>query len=94
MRTDSSVKYIEKNTPSGRVPVCDKTETIKGIMESNAKKLHQCNDGSTPLRNEPLESLLTKDDYDTWESFLRGEIEIPDGLDEGVHQWLSLFKRH
>ena len=92
MRTDSSVKYIEKNTPSGRVPVRDKTETIKGIMESNAKKLHQCNDGSTPLRNEPLESLLTKDDYDTWESFLRGEIEIPDGLDEGVHQWLSLFK--
>ena len=92
MRTDSSVKYIEKNTPNGRVPVHDKKETIEGIMESNAKKLHQCNDGNTPLRSEPLEALLTKDDYDTWESFLKGEIEIPDGLDDGVTQWLELFK--
>ena len=92
MRTDSSVRYIEKDTAEGRVPIRDKKETIEGIMESNATKLHQCNDGRTPLRTEPLESLLTRNDYDVWESFLRGEIEIPEGLDEGTTEWLSLFK--
>ena len=58
MRGETGVSYIEKDAPAGRVPVRDKKDTITGIMESNATKLHQCNDGRTPLRSDPLEDLL------------------------------------
>lgn len=61
-------------------------------MRSNHSQLHQCNGGSTPLRRAPLEGLLSKHDYDRWESFLRGEIEILVGLDLGTSEWLGLFK--
>ena len=50
MRTDSSVKYIEKNTPSGRVPVCDKTETIKGTMVCSRHYIDVTSSHCFPLR--------------------------------------------
>lgn len=36
-----SVRYIEEDTPQGRVPVCDKQATIRGMMKSNLSELHQ-----------------------------------------------------
>ena len=84
MRNNTSVRYIEKDTDNGRIPIRNKKDTITGIMETNSTKLHQCNEGQTPLRSQPLQSLLSKHDYDVWESFLRGEIDIPEGLDRGT----------
>ena len=60
-------------------------------MNANSKKLHQSNDGKTPLRTEPLLSLLTKFDYETWESFLQGEIPIPDDIEEGTRAYLEVY---
>ena len=80
----TSVRYIEKDTENGRIPIRNKKDTITGIMQTNSAKLHQCNEGQTPLRSEPLQSLLSKHDYDVWESFLRGEIDIPEGLDSSI----------
>ena len=59
-------------------------------MEANSEKLHQCNE-RTPLRTEPLLSLLTKFDYTTWESFLQGEIPIPENLEEGTRAYLEVY---
>ena len=61
-------------------------------MKENEIKLNQSNAKGIPLREEPLIDVLTKSDYDTWEAFIRGEIEIPPGLEDGTIAWLEKFK--
>ena len=85
------VRYIHGTDENGNpITITDKPKVEKGIMKANQEKLHQCNE-RTPLRQQPLVDLLTKYDYNTWESFLQGEIPIPEGIEEGTRAYLEIY---
>ena len=62
-------------------------------MEANEEKLHQSNNKGIPLRQQPLLDLLTKFDYEVWEDFIKGDIDIPAGLEDGTNEWLKKFHK-
>ena len=86
------VKFIHHQRDDGTIEtVSDKHRMVELIMEKNAEKLHQSNAPGIPLRQQPLLDLLSRHDYDKWESFIRGDIDIPEGLEEGTEAWLKVF---
>ena len=92
-KRSKGVKFIHRKKPDGTIEtITDKNEMVKDIMNTNREKLTQCNqEEGIPLRQDPLLSLLTKYDYDRWEEFIQGDIDIPEGLEEGTEEWLKVF---
>ena len=69
---------MEREEEGGRVLITDKTEIEIEIMRVNANKLLQAK--NTPLRMEPLQSLLEEQgDFKIWERILKNEVVLPDG---------------
>ena len=81
----------EKNDDGTTRTVTDKHEMVDVIMRENEKKLNQSNAPGIPLRQEPLVSLFGKFDYEKWEDFIQGNIDIPEGLEDGTEEWLKVF---
>ena len=61
----------------------------RAIMEANKNKLHSANKSS--VRQGELAQIITDNDYNQWERFLKGELAIPGHLDEGTRRWLNTF---
>ena len=59
-------------------------------MRANKAKLHSADE--SPVRQGVLAELMTDHNYDRWERFIAGEIDLPDGLEEGTKLWLKKFK--
>ena len=51
------------------------------------EKLHSAN--KIPIRQGELGALITDGDYNRWEQFLQGELELPDNMEEGTRRWLQ-----
>ena len=82
------VKFVERHNEDGtRTTIKDKDEMEKEIMAANAKKLHSADE--SPLRQGELQEILTDHDYNTWEDFLEGKVELPDTMEEGTRRWLE-----
>ena len=69
----------------------NKGDIEKAILAANKEKLLQAR--YTPLRQEPLRSLLgERMEYETWEKFLKKEVSIPDNLEEGTKLWFHAIQ--
>lgn len=87
-RNGGSVDKVLIETPSGDQVVYDKTLIENEIMQANKEKLLQAK--NTPLRSEDISILLGEQgDFETWESILRGHIQLPNGIDEGLRLWYN-----
>ena len=60
------------------------------IRKANAAKLMSTNE--SPVRQGQLQELLTDHDYDKWEAFLKGGIQLPDDMNIGTRLWLEMFQ--
>lgn len=88
----NGIKFIHEEQEDGTIrTITEKSEMVDAIMEANEEKLHQSNNTGIPLRQQPLLDLLTKFDYEVWEDFIKGDIDIPAGLEDGTNEWLKNF---
>ena len=88
----NGIKFIHEEQEERTIrTITEKSEMVDSIMEANEEKLHQSNTKGIPLRQQPLLDLLTKFDYVVWEDFIKGNIDIPDGLEDGTNEWLKNF---
>ena len=86
------VKFVEQITEDGeRRTIKDKDAMERAIIKANENKLHSADE--SPLRQGALSDLLTDNDDDKWEQFLRGELQLPDNMEEGTRRWLESFHR-
>lgn len=81
------VNMIEREENGVRIRITDKDSMEQAILEANKAKLLQAH--NTPLRMEPLQSLLGEQmDYVKWEEILRGTVSLPEeGIEEGTRLW-------
>ena len=92
LKGGSGVRFVHKQKADGTVEtIRDKHEMEAEIRKANAAKLMAANE--SPIRQGRLQELLTDHDYDKWEAFLRGEIRLPDDLNEGTKLWLETFQQ-
>ena len=90
-RGGSGVRFIHKTHDNGTIETIRNKEDMEAeIQKANAAKLMSANE--SPIRQGVLRDLLTDHDYDRWEAFLRGEIELPEDLNEGTRLWLEGFQ--
>ena len=88
LRGGGGVKFVERLNDDGtRTTIKDKDEMEAEIMKANAKKLHSADE--SPLRQGELGAIITDGDYQRWEEFLSGELELPDNMEEGTRRWLQ-----
>ena len=84
------VSFVHKVDEDGNTEtVKDKLQMEREILHANETKLYAANE--SPLRQGELSDILTDHDYDRWELFLSGEIELPNDLEEGTKRWLEKF---
>ena len=87
----TGVDKVDIETEDGIKTVYDKQEIETAIITANKKKLLQA--GETPLRQEPLRSLIgERMDFDTWELLLKGLVELPEELEEGTKLWFEAIQ--
>ena len=85
------VRFVHKTDEHGNTrTVQDKLEMEQEIMKANEAKLHSADE--SPIRQGALAELLSDHDYERWERFIAGEIELPEGLEDGTKLWLEKFK--
>ena len=91
LKGGGGVRFIHKQREDGTVEtIRDKNEMENEIRKANVEKLLAANE--SPIRNGCLQELLTDHDYERWEAFIRGEINLPDDLNEGTRIWLESFQ--
>lgn len=85
------VSIVEKDTDHGRIIITSQENIEDEIIRVNKKRLLQAY--NTPLRTEPLQSLLGEQmDFGKWERILTREISLPeDGVEEGTKLWFDLI---
>ena len=91
----SGVKKVDIRTENGTLKtVHDKEEIEQAIIKANTEKRQQAN--NTPLRQEPLQSLLGEQmDFETWDKVLRGVIPLPEeGVEEGTRLWYDYITKN
>jgi len=81
------VNMVEREEQGVRIRITDKESIEWEISEANKAKLLQAY--NTPLRMEPLQSLLGEQmEYEKWEEILRGNVSLPEeGIEEGTRLW-------
>ena len=85
------VDRVDVPSDTGLKTVVDKKEIEQAILSANKEKLLQAR--HTPLREEPLRSIIgERMDYKKWEELLRGEVALPDGLEEGTKLWFEAIQ--
>ena len=86
------VSVVEKEVNGVREKIRTKEGIEKEIIRANKEKVLQAN--NTPLREEPLRSLLGEQgDFNKWEEILKGLINLPvEGLEEGTKLWFEFMK--
>ena len=90
-RGGSGVRFIHKIQEDGSVEtVRDKREMEAEIQKANAAKLMSANE--SPIRQGELQETLTDHDYNRWEEFIQGKVELPEDLNEGTRLWLEQYK--
>ena len=85
-----NITAVEQGPDEGpRRRIEDKLQMETAIKEANQEKLQQAD--NTPLREEPLKSLIdeTHLNYERWERIVSGELDIPPNLDQGTTLWLK-----
>ena len=85
-----NITAVEQGPDEGpRTRIEDKHQMEEAIERANTEKLQQAD--NTPLREEPLKSLIdeTHLNYERWERIVSGEFEIPPNLDEGTTLWFQ-----
>ena len=91
----SGVKKVDVQLENGTMKTLHKKEEIEdAIIQANTAKRQQAN--NTPLRQEPLQSLLGEQmDFDRWDEVLRGTIRLPDeGIEEGTRLWYEYITKN
>lgn len=85
-------KVLKEHADGSKSIITGKEEIAKEIINANKAKRLQAKD--TPLRKEPLSSLLGEQmEYDKWEDILVGNIKLPeDGIEEGTRVWYELMR--
>ena len=90
-RGGDGVRFIHKIEGDGAVrTIKDKHKMEQEIMRANAAKLMSANE--SPIRQGELQNILTDNDYDQWEAFLRGEVQLPTQMEQGTRLWLEHFQ--
>ena len=90
-RGGGGVRFVHKVEEDGTITtIKDKAEMEAEIQKANASKLMSANE--SPIRQGELQSILTDHNYDQWEAFLQGEVDLPEGMNEGTRLWLETFK--
>ena len=90
-RGGSGVRFLHKINEDGSIEtIRDKQAMEAEIQKANAAKLMSAN--KSPIRQGKLQEIITDHDYNQWEAFLRGEVELPDDLNEGTRMWLETFQ--
>ena len=85
------VDRVDVPTASGLKTLVDKDEIENAILVANKEKLLQAR--HTPLREEPLRTIVgERMDYKKWEELLRGEVELPEDLEEGTKLWFDAIQ--
>ena len=84
------VKFVHRVSPEGQIEtIKNKLEMELEIARANEEKLMAANE--SPIRQGELKEVLSDHNYDRWEQFLQGNIEIPE-TDRGTELWLKTFK--
>ena len=90
--TGKGVRFIHKIQQDGTIKtIRDKHDMEKAIQQANADKLMAANE--SPIRQGELKELITDHDYDRWELFLKGGIQLPSDMNEGTKMWLESFQQ-
>ena len=85
------VRFVHRIADNGTVEtIKNKLDMEQEIMKANEAKLHSANE--SPLRQGELAEIITDNDYEQWERFLRGELNLPDNIEEGTRRWLEKFE--
>ena len=85
------VDRVDVPSDTGLKTLVDKEEIEQAILAANKEKLLQAR--HTPLREEPLRRIIgERMDYKKWEELLRGEVALPDGLEEGTKLWFEAIQ--
>jgi hypothetical protein len=86
------VDRVDVPGENGLETLLNKEEIEEAILSANKEKLLQTRD--TPLRVEPLRSIVgERMEYEKWEElFIRGEVDLPDDLEEGTKLWFDAIQ--
>ena len=90
----SGVKKVDIQLEDGTMKTLhDKDDIEKAIIRANTAKRQQAN--NTPLREEPLRSLLGEQmDFDRWNEILLGQVQLPqEGIEEGTRLWYDYITK-
>ena len=90
----SGVRKVDIQLENGTLKtIHDKEEIELAIIKANTEKRQQAN--NTPLRQEPLQSLLGEQmDFEAWDRVLRGLITLPEeGVEEGTRLWYDYITK-
>jgi len=91
----SGVKKVDIQLEDGTMRTLhDKEDIEEAIIKANTEKRQQAN--NTPLRQEPLQSLLGEQmDFEKWDDILKGRIQLPDeGIEEGTRLWYDYIQNN
>ena len=85
------VSVVEKIVNGVREKIRTKEGIVQEIIRANTEKVLQAN--NTPLREEPLRSLLGEQgDFEKWENILKGLVQLPiEGVEEGTRLWYEFI---
>ena len=82
------VKFVERHNQDGtKTTIKDKREMEKEIIKANEEKLHSADE--SPIRRGEISKILTDHDYERWEEFLDGRLQLPENMEEGTRRWLK-----
>ena len=85
------VDRVDVETEDGLITLVNKEDIEEEILKVNKEKLLQAK--NTPLRSEPLRSLIgERMEYKEWEKLLKKEIKIPENLEEGTRLWFEAMQ--
>ena len=91
LRGGNGVRFVHRICEDGTVEtIRNKNEMEAEIQAANAAKLKSANE--SPIRQGELQRIITDHDYDRWEAFLHGDVELPADMNEGTKLWLEKFK--
>ena len=85
------VKFVHKVLEDGTVEtIREKRAMEREISKANEAKLMSANE--TPIRQGILREIITDHDYEKWEAFLKGELTLPQDMNQGTKLWLESFQ--
>ena len=90
-RGGGGVRFVQKINEEGEMEtIKDKKAMEREIMEANAKKLESANE--SPIRQGELKDIITDADYERWEDFLDGKVEVNIQMETGTKEFLEIFR--